>query len=303
MNLLVAIPCALGAAVAYGVSAAVQHHVAHTGTGRVDPRGLLALVRDPRWLASMLGDGVGLVLQIIALSAGPVVLIAPLFVLAVPVSLPAGWLLGGHAPRRRDYWGCALIIAGLATFFALLGNPAPGTALSGRAGLTAGLIALVAFGVTFVALHRSGPTVRAFGYGVIAGAGFGLVEVLVSAVSTVWATDGARGFTQPNGYFNLVMVVVVGVVAITFTQLAFQVGPLAASFPANECAAPAVAVLLGAILLHEPMPANVVILGGYLLCLLAVVAGTVALASDTKASSPRAPGTSRTRSGRHTVRS
>ncbi|MDP9116831.1 MAG: hypothetical protein M3O28_06155, partial [Actinomycetota bacterium] len=74
MSLLVAVPFGVASAVAYGASTAVQHAAVHTGTGNADPRGLLHLLRNPRWLLSIGGDTVGFGLQVVALSTGPVVL-------------------------------------------------------------------------------------------------------------------------------------------------------------------------------------------------------------------------------------
>ena len=70
---------------AYGTATAVQHHAAHRESGRADARGVLRLARDPRWMASVGGDTVGLVLQVVALASGPVLVVQPLLVLAVPV--------------------------------------------------------------------------------------------------------------------------------------------------------------------------------------------------------------------------
>ena len=65
-------------------------------------------------LADYLGwEPTGVAVQIAALSAGPVVVVQPLLVLAVPVALPVGALLGGRRPRLGDYLACAAIIAGL----------------------------------------------------------------------------------------------------------------------------------------------------------------------------------------------
>ena len=80
MSLVVAIPCGIGSALLYGASTAVQHNAAHSSTaqgteGRADTRGLLRLLVDPRWLLSIGGDSLGLVLQVIALATGPVVII------------------------------------------------------------------------------------------------------------------------------------------------------------------------------------------------------------------------------------
>src|SRR6185437_1929321 len=102
MSLAVAIPCGIAAAVAYGGATAVQHSAAHTGTGEADAVGLLRLLTSPRWWLSVAGDGVGLLLQVVALATGPVVLIQPLLVLALPVSLIVGFLIGRPRPSASD---------------------------------------------------------------------------------------------------------------------------------------------------------------------------------------------------------
>ncbi len=280
MSLAVAVPCAIAAAVAYGASTAVQHSAAHTGTGRADARGLLGLVRNPRWLLAIGGDGLGLVFQVIALATGPVVLIQPLLVLAVPVSLPVGWALGGPRPRGADYAACAAILGGLGAFFGLLGNPGAGTAMSGRAALIASVIALAAGAGACLAVRGRGAGVRAAVYGAVAGGWYGLVGVLLNTASTVWRQDGLDGFSRAAGLVPLIAIIVVGGCALAVTQISFQVGALAASFAANEATAPVVAVILGGTLLHENVPFSAGFLIAYLACLVAVTAGAIWLARE-----------------------
>ncbi len=98
VSLLVAVPCGIAAAVAYGASTAVEHSAVHSDTGDADARGLVEQLRNPRWLLGIGGDVLGLVLQILALATGPVVLIQPLLVLALPISLPISRALGGPRP-------------------------------------------------------------------------------------------------------------------------------------------------------------------------------------------------------------
>ena len=81
--------------------------------------------------------------------------------------------------------------------------------------------------------------------------------------------------------------VVIGAVAVILTHVSFQVGPLRASYPANESAAPVVAVVLGAVLLHEAVPASAPALLAYLGCVVAIVVGTIRLAADGGASPVR----------------
>ena len=284
MSLIVAVPCGLAAAAAYGASTAVQHEAANTGTGAADARGLVRLLRDPRWLLSIGGDSIGLVFQVIALSTGPVVLIQPLLVAALPVSLLVGWTLGGARPRRADYVACLGILGGLAVFFALIGDPGKASLLAAHPAALAIVVALGVGIAACLAVRRRTVAVRAAVYGGVAGAWFGLVGVLLNAAATTWRDRGASGFAHAEGLVPLVGLLVIGALGITLTQISFQVGALGASFPANKAADPVVAVVLGAALLHEHVPAGPFYVVGYLACLAVIVAGTIRLANP-----PRVP--------------
>lgn len=284
MSLLVAIPFGVASAIAYGASTAVQHQAAHTGTGEADGRRLLRLLRDPRWLLSIGGDAIGLVLQVIALSTGPVVLIQPLLVLTLPVSLVVGYLLGGPSPRRGDYLACLAIIGGLTVFFLFLGTPGPGRDPDPRAIITTIVIALLAGAALCGLVTQQRATLRAGVYGVVAGAWFGIVGVLLNGAATQFSDHGWRGLLLHSaGLVPLLGVAVLGVLGMTLTQVSFQVGALAASFPANKSADPVAAVVLGAVLLHEHVPAGGTHILVYLLCLGAIFAGAVRLASPAAA--------------------
>jgi hypothetical protein len=130
---------------------------------------------------------------------------------------------------------------------------------------------------------RSAP-LRAGTYGAVAGALFGLVGVLLNAASRTWQHDGLAGLGRPAGWVPLAGAVIVGALALTLTQISFQVGEFAASFPANEAAAPVVAVVLGAALLHERVPASPLTLVAYLACVACVLAGAIQLARSREAS-------------------
>ena len=93
-------------------------------------------------------------------------------------------------------------------------------------------------------------------YGAVAGGWFGLVGVLIDAVATTWQRSGPGGLTHPGGWVPLACLLLVGAAALVLTQFSFQVGSLAATFPANEATAPVVAVALGAALLHERLPCH-----------------------------------------------
>ncbi len=278
MSFTVAVSCGVGSAVAYGAATAIEHAAAHTGTGEPNADSLFRLLRNPRWLLGFFGDFIGLVLQIFALSAGAVVLVQPILVLSLPVSLPIAWLLGGPRPRRIDYYSSLLIMLGLTGFFILLGTPAQGHLLHRRHALVAIVIALAAGGLAALAVRGRPAPLRAAVYGAVAGAWFGLVGVLLDAAATTWRGQGLEGFADAAGLVPLIGLLVVGALSITMTQISFQVGTLGASFPANLAAAPVVAVVLGAVLLKEHVPHSAPTVAGYLLCLAAVIIGSIRLA-------------------------
>jgi hypothetical protein len=287
VSLLVAVPFGVASAVAYGASTAVQHAAVHTGTGTADPRGLLRLVRDPRWLMSIGGDTVGFGLQVVALSNGPVVLVQPLLVLTLPVSLFFGAMLSGTPPRRGDYLACLGIIGGLSVFFLLLGTPQSGRLPSPRTLEVTIVLALLIGGLLCAAARNRSAAVRAGVYGGVAGAWFGTLGVLINSIAVQYGDHGARGLlTRADGLVPVAGLVVLGGLGIVLTQISFQVGALAASFPANKAADPVAAVVLGAVLLHEHVPSGPVHSVVYVLCLGAVVTGAVQLARSASASEP-----------------
>lgn len=278
MSLTVAVACALLAASCYGTSTAVQHQAVHLGTGRADLGGLLGLLRNPTWLLSVLGDGVGLVFQVVALLTGPVVLVQPLLVLAVPLSLLVGAALGGRRPSRSDYLASAAIVAAVGVFALVVGVPGRASPVSVLAGTLATGLLVVLGGAACLAVRRRSPSARAVVYGSVAGASFGLVGVLLDATSVVWQRGGWDGLFESAGWVPLAGVLVVGGLALVLTQVSFQVGALSASFPANEAAAPVVGVALGAWLLGEEIPWSAPAAMAYALCFVVMLAGTVWLA-------------------------
>jgi hypothetical protein len=279
VSIALAIPFGVASAVAYGASTAVQHQAAHTG-GEPDARRLLLLLRDPRWWLSIGGDTVGFVLQVIALANGPVVLVQPLLVLTLPVSLFAGALLGNARPSRGDYFACLAILGGLSVFFVLLGTPSAGRVASPGALAVTLVVALVAGALLCAAVRRGGVALRAGVFGGVAGVWFGTLGVAINAVTSQYRHEGVFGvLTDAAGLVPLIGLIVLGALGIALTQVSFQVGSLAAAFPANKAADPVAAVVLGAVLLHQHVPASAVHLVVYVLCLAAIAGGAVRLAA------------------------
>jgi drug/metabolite transporter (DMT)-like permease len=283
------IPLAIGlgvaSAVVYGTSIVVQHGAMHVG--EEDARGLLRAMRNPRWLMAVGGDLIGFLLQIGALTAGPVVLVQPLVVLMLPVSLIVTFLMGGPRPRPGDYLGSAGVVGGLAVFLMLIGTPGEGhVPRPERVGFFVALVLLFGLACCMSVLGKRA-MIRGAVYGAIAGMYFGTLGVLVDASSARVSDAGWHGLVAtPRGLVLLIGIALLGIGGITLTQVSFQVGALSATLPANLSAAPLTAVLLGAVLLREHIPIGPWHLLGYSLCLVAVVAGAIRLAEPATVVAP-----------------
>jgi hypothetical protein len=282
MSLLIAVPCGVASAVAYGVSTAVEHSAAQdvskNAPAEAPAGGLLSLLKNPRWLMGAGGDTLGFVLQAIALSTGPVVLIQPLLVLALPISLPVARWLGGPRPGRAQFMSCGWIIIGLGAFFAIVGNPGDADPLDTRAAVTVVVIASVAAIAALVPFRRRSGIVKTAVYGTVSGALFGVVAVLVDAAAGSYKDHGIAAFGRAEGLVPLVSLCVLGAASLALTQVSYASGALAASFPGNLTADPFVAVLLGAVLLNEHIPESPLAVVGYAACLAAVLYGAIRLA-------------------------
>jgi drug/metabolite transporter (DMT)-like permease len=289
MSLAVAVPLGVASSLVYGSTIVVQHRASHN-EGEEDARHLLRLLRDPVWVAAVLGDFVGFVLNAAALAAGPVVVIQPLVVLMLPVALIVGWLLGGPRPTAIDYLSSLAIVAGLSGFLILIGTPGAGHAPKARYFALTVLIVLAVGATVALSVRSLRAVVRGAVYGAVAGMFFGTLGAFVDGLSDVVERRGYSGLvTTGRGVIPLIGIVLLGVSGIVLTQVSFQVGQLAATLPANSATDPFVAVLIGALLLREHIPLSVGHVIGYALCLSVVIAGAIRLARNTAVGTTREP--------------
>lgn len=251
---MVALPCAVLAACAYGAATAVEHRAASAGAAERGPRRVLRLARDRRWLAGLALDTTAVALHVTALATGPVVLVQPCLVLALPVALLVAWRLGGPRPGGRQLRSCAWIIAGLAVFFAVVGDPGDADRLSAGHVLAAGTAVAAAGAGALAATTGRGPRTTATVYGLVAGACAGLAAVLFDAIGAAWQALGARALLHPDALVAVAVMVPAAVAGVALVQVAFQHDTIGAGYPADLTANPITAVVLGALLLHEDIP-------------------------------------------------
>ncbi|WP_405679473.1 hypothetical protein OG292_13740 [Streptomyces sp. NBC_01511] len=176
--------CALGSAVCYGTASvlqAVAARAAEPGTGSgVDAALLLRALRQWRYLAGLALDGLGFVLQIVALRSVPIYAVGA----ALAASLAVTAVVAARLLRVRlsgaEWAAVGVVCAGLALLG--LSSGAEGTesgpAALGPAMLGVAAAVLLAGAVAGRLPDRSRALVLGFG----AGTGFGVVEVSVRLI-------------------------------------------------------------------------------------------------------------------------
>ena len=292
MNLALAVPFGVASAAIYGTSIVVQHRIAqeHADAGEESARGLMRLVRHPIFLLAIAGDFLGFVCNIVALSAGNVVVIQPLVVLMLPVALGVSVLTGGPRPTRSSYLGSLGVLGGLGAFLGLIGEPSTESVPRPGDVAVAVLAVLVVGGLLVLVVSGCRRMIRGAVYGAVAGSFFGTLAVMIDAASDRVSEHGLAALvTSPRGLVPVLSMLLLGCAGMALTQLSFQIGALGATLPANLAADPAMGVIFGALLLREHVPLSVPHLAGYLLCLGAVVAGAVTLARPRGHLGDRAP--------------
>ncbi|MEW1627390.1 hypothetical protein AB0387_08155 [Streptomyces sp. NPDC089173] len=180
--------CALGAALCYGTASVLQAIAARaasrpdSGAG-VDPALLLRAVRQWRYVAGLTLDGLGFVLQIVALRALPIYAVGAALAASLAVTAVVAARLLAVRLSRTEWAAVAVVCGGLG----MLGLA------SGEEGRLAGPWwlpwATIAAALAVLVLGAVGgrlPTrARALALGLGAGFGFGVVEVAVRLVDEV----------------------------------------------------------------------------------------------------------------------
>ncbi|MFF8374921.1 hypothetical protein ACF07V_02145 [Streptomyces sp. NPDC015661] len=183
--------CALASSVCFGAASVLQAmaaRAAEPGTGGgVDIALMWRALRQWRYLAGLGADGLGFVLQIVALRTLPIYVVGAALAASLAVTaVIASWLL--HVRLSRAEWGAvALVCVGLAMLALASGREGhrePSEALDW-------VLLGISFGVLLlgVVAGRLPVRSRALVLGLGAGIGFGVVEVAVRLIEGIDFTD------------------------------------------------------------------------------------------------------------------
>ncbi|WP_081661937.1 DMT family transporter [Mycobacterium simiae] len=184
---------ALGCSVCYGAASVLQAVAARSveagGTSGVDAALLWRAIRQWRYVAGIALDGLGFVLQVLALRLVPIYVVAAALAASIAVTaLVSVWVLSARL-SRAEWVAVGVVCVSLAALAAAAG---PGHFRHGPAGLGWALIGVVA------ALFLGGAAAgwlrdreRALALGLAAGTGFGVVEIGVRLVDEIDPTKAA----------------------------------------------------------------------------------------------------------------
>ncbi|MFE1860803.1 DMT family protein [Streptomyces anandii] len=191
--------CALGAAVCFGTATVLQAIAARAAAESGGPGGdaalLLRAVRQWRYVAGLGLDGLGFVLQVVALRSVPIYAVGAALASSLAVTAVAASRLLRVRLSAVEWTAVGVVCAGLAMLGLASGTEGsePGSAALKWAMLGAGL-GVLALGAVGGRLPGRG---RALVLGLGAGLGFGVVEVSVRLIDSL---DPAHLLTNPATY-------------------------------------------------------------------------------------------------------
>lgn len=277
-NLWIALPAALGSAICFGTTGALQHVAARRVAARpaLRPSLLVDLAQQPIWLLSLLGQIGGSGLQLLALSSGPLVLVQPLLVSGLVFAVVIRSMMARQAPAGSVVLGASLAAGGLAVFL-LLSRPTGGVewlSFGHALPLAVGLGVLLAILLTVA--RRSHGDARTFalagGAGVLYGVTAGVAKLALGLVQNY----GIVGLLTS---WPLYAVLVIGPAGFILNQNAYQ---------SNRAMAPALAVItvtdplvgigVGVLWLQEHLQPGVGPVIGQVLALITLAGGVWLLA-------------------------
>jgi drug/metabolite transporter (DMT)-like permease len=235
---------------------------------------LLAVLRQPVWLAGLAAMTGGFGFQATALGHGDLALVQPLLLTELPITFFLAGVWFKVRPERRAWLGVAGISAGLAASL-LAADPSGGTS---RADVGTLLLALGAgLGCTALAIAvalRLHGNLRSACFALAAGIGFALTAAVMKSAAYRFSQDGATGLLSS---WQCYATVAAGVLSLYIWQHALAAGTLAAAQPAIMLADPVVATTLGVLVFNEHIRLGAWLLAEFVGAAL-VVAGGLELA-------------------------
>ena len=206
-----------------------------------DPRFLLQILHRPVWLAGMVLQSTGWVVQAMALDRGSLVVVQSLTALSLVLALPLGALLTNQHIGRREVAGASLTLVGI-VFFISAGQPQGGTTHPSAASWWAACLitgALV-LGLFMVGQRFTGAA-KALTFGAAAGLGYGLQ----AAVTKTFVTELGGGVLGLLASWSTYVLIISAVTGFALQQSSLKTGVLAPAMASSNSVTLFSSVILG----------------------------------------------------------
>ena len=236
-------------------------------SGVADPRLLGRLGRRPWWWVGVGFDLGSMALHVTALSFATLAVVQPLGVMGIVFAVPLVTLLRRERINGRDIAAVVAVSLGLIALLSTLPTASTRPGFSLLAGLLAVAVASTTIVLVTVLAHFRPGRGRAILLAAGAGTAFGMTAALVRALLLLAPQPGTSGSIAVVS----VCILAVGLGGYLLLQSAYRCGHFAASLATSTVVNPVVAVLAGAMFLHESLPTSstdltVIAAGALLIC-------------------------------------
>ena len=241
------------AALAFAFGTVLQQKgTLQTSSGENDPRFLVEIFQKPVWLAGMIAQTAGWILQAGALDRGPLVVVQSLTAMSLVIALPLGiWLTKQHI-GPREWVGASAVLVGI-MFFLWAGAPSGGTnhpSASVWWGACLGTLVLVAALAAFGTRMKGAS--KALLFGSAAGFGYGLQ----AAVTKTFVGELGHGALSLLADWSVYVLVISAVIGFALQQGALKTGVLAPAMASSNAVTLFSSVTLGIIVYGERLSAS-----------------------------------------------
>jgi drug/metabolite transporter (DMT)-like permease len=272
---LIAVVAALAGSLVFGVSSVAEQR----GTQRVESRPplrpglLLDLIRQPLWLTGVGATLIGFILQVVALTFGPLALVEPILISDLIIAS----LIASALRHRFDpglLLGVIAAAAGVGGFLAIA-RPSGGRTTVSLLAVLPLAIALAVVLVGCLAVAKRTDNARPLALALACGVTYGVAAFVVKLLTA----DFSGGLAQVFSHWPVYALAIVGPLGFLLNQNAFQQGILLAPVLAiiTVCD-PLVSIALAYFWLHEQFNSTPGAVAGEILALLVMTAGIYILA-------------------------
>ncbi|MGW1957530.1 DMT family transporter [Streptomyces sp. NPDC001920] len=244
---VLAVTLSLFSAAAYAAAAVAQERLAARAPGT----GLVRLLGSGAWWGSVLLNGSGALLHVVALTYGPLTVVQPLGALTLVAAVPLGARLAGRRVSAVEWRGTALTLAGLSAILVTASGPAPQDVLSAPQALAVAAVTTALIGM--LSWPGTRPGLR---HATASGIASGVASALTQTV-TVAASDRAGALLSVQVVGVALLVAAFAASGLLLSQTAYR-GGLGAPLAVVTLANPLAAALIGLVLLGERLQGGAV---------------------------------------------